>query len=884
MPNATLLNFAGGETAPKSRGRFDTSFYNSSCRKMVNFIADVSGPARYRSGFRFLSETRDGGVARLIPFQFRDESFFMLEFTSGKMRAYDANGDIIKVDTTTITGVTAADPCVITVDDAADLDDGDTIILTDVAGMTELNGRQFKLANNDGDTFELTDPITGDDIDSSGYAAYTSGGDVFLVTEIATPYLEADLPYLMWAHQGEEMYLDHYSYYPKKLSYESGVFSIADYVRTSDPLSVGPALTVGEYYRTGVYGPKVFVNDVVLITDGTPMSGANYILAGCEEVAAINGKTVKLVSFDPSYPYYFFLFDTATDTYIQTAGGASATIIAGGTATPTEEHFVAPAFYESRMVHAGTDLRPRTLFISRSPDGDGASRLDDFTGGTDADHALFFSLAPTSNTVDYITWAGGTSRYLLIGTFGGVFRVTGAGTDEPLAPDSINVKQMDTFGCEPTMPVLAGNQAYFIQRGGVTLRSIQYDTTVDDFATVDMCLNAEQVTWSPLKSAVLQRGRPDMIWCVREDGQLAAMTVHNGERVAGWHRHKIGGTGAKVLDAAVQPRTDNTDRIWVVTERTIDGNTHRFVEVMADEVPFPDVEDFYSGESNAAADEETFYDAVYRLQERYVNLDGYASYDGSDAGDAAAATLTPGATTGEDVTFTASASVFTAADVGKELWKKPDPVTGLGAGRATITAYTSATEVTADIDATFDSTDAIAAGDWYLAADEISGLWHLEGERVAVVADGAVYSDGRTSEYPTVTVSSGAITLTRNAAVVHVGLPYEGLLITHNLEMGGVTGPAQDKPRNIARIAIRFMDTLGVDYGTDLYNMESVVHNSNKYKTDRPTPVFSGVKIVHNSDDWIPGNGEKKIVIAQRLPLPCIVQFINIYYETGDEG
>jgi hypothetical protein len=83
-----------------------------------------------------------------------------------------------------------------------------------------------------------------------------------------------------------------------------------------------------------------------------------------------------------------------------------------------------------------------------------------------------------------------------------------------------------------------------------------------------------------------------------------------------------------------------------------------------------------------------------------------------DAYDTPATTLTPGATTGTGVTFTASGDAFLAEDVGKTLEHQAGP------GTARITGYTSPTVVTATITEDFPSTSAIAAGAWrrYLAA------------------------------------------------------------------------------------------------------------------------------------------------------------------------
>ena len=73
-----------------------------------------------------------------------------------------------------------------------------------------------------------------------------------------------------------------------------------------------------------------------------------------------------------------------------------------------------------------------------------------------------------------------------------------------------------------------------------------------------------------------------------------------------------------------------------------------------------------------------------------------------------AATMTPGATTGTGITFTAGAAVFVAGDLGKTIEHTA------GAGKAWITAIVSATVVTATITQDFPSTAVIASGNWVL--------------------------------------------------------------------------------------------------------------------------------------------------------------------------
>ena len=75
--------------------------------------------------------------------------------------------------TTAITGITQANPAVVSVVNT--YSGGETISIKDIVGMVELNGGNYKVSNPTGTTIELQD-LDGNDVDSSGYTAYTSGG------------------------------------------------------------------------------------------------------------------------------------------------------------------------------------------------------------------------------------------------------------------------------------------------------------------------------------------------------------------------------------------------------------------------------------------------------------------------------------------------------------------------------------------------------------------------------------------------------------------------------------------------------------------------------------------------------------------------------------
>jgi len=101
-------------------------------------------------------------------------------FTTGEVitgGTSGATGTLESISTTesaTITGVTQADPAVVTANN--NFKEGQQVTITGVSGMTELNSNVYTVRNPSGTTFELydTDGITS--IDSSGFSAYSSGG------------------------------------------------------------------------------------------------------------------------------------------------------------------------------------------------------------------------------------------------------------------------------------------------------------------------------------------------------------------------------------------------------------------------------------------------------------------------------------------------------------------------------------------------------------------------------------------------------------------------------------------------------------------------------------------------------------------------------------
>lgn len=193
MPKASpaYTNFNGGEASPRLEGRTDIQKYNAMCHTLENFIPTVQGPVRRRPGTRFVKEVKNSAIRGwLSEFSFAVGQGFILEWGNSVLRFYTNGGALLEA-AKTITGATSANPVVIT-SVAHGFSNGDEVFIAGVVGEVQLNGRYFLVAGAAANTFQLHD-IDGNAINGTAYSAYTSGGTVARVYQIASPYLSSDL-------------------------------------------------------------------------------------------------------------------------------------------------------------------------------------------------------------------------------------------------------------------------------------------------------------------------------------------------------------------------------------------------------------------------------------------------------------------------------------------------------------------------------------------------------------------------------------------------------------------------------------------------------------------------------------------------------------------
>ena len=845
-----LTNFTGGELSPRLDGRTDLTKYTSGCATLENLIVYPHGSAARRPGSTFVAEVADSdNKTRLIPFEFSTTQTYMLEFSNLKMRVFKDSGAVLEGDKT-ISGITKANPAVVTATSHG-YSNGDEVVITAVAGMTEVNGKRFLVADKTTNTFELQDK-DGVDINSSAFTTYSSGGVSNKVFELATPYTTAQLFDIKFAQSADVMYITHPSHEVEKLSRTGHTsWTLTDVDFTNGPFQDANITTTTLTPASASTGSR---NITASATTGinndqgwlaTDVGRQIHFNSGYATITAITSSTVVVANVTTAF----------TNANAITAWQL-------GAFSDTTGHPSCVTFFEQRLVFAGTTNQPQTIFFSKSGDYE---NMDANIGGTIADDdAIIYTIA--SNQVNAIRFMTAT-RTLILGTAGGEFTVSGGGTDSAVTPTNILIKKQSNHGSANVDAIAVGNATLFLQRAKRKIRELAYNFDVDGYIAPDMTILAEHVTEGGLTQIAYQQEPNQIVYGVRGDGELVGLTYQREQQVTAWHRHIFGGRFgvatitvsdyANIVSGTKLTLTKSDGTTVDFTSTTGTAGTNEFKTQTNNNTTATNLKTAINAHANFTA---TVNSAVVTITETAHEATGYLTIKSFDS--------TRLTTTSEGKAVVESIAVIPTDDTEYQVY--------VIIKRTVNNATRRYIEFLNVLD--FDETDNTSFNflDSALsysgsAVSTLSGLDHLEGQVVSILADGATH--------PNRTVSSGSITLDRSAKSVKIGLAYTSLLQTMRLNAGSQNGTSQGKTKRIYDITVRMFETIGIEVGPDLTNLERIPFRSSTDLMDEGIPPFTGDKEVE-----FRGNYETDgfIFVRQTQPLPFTILSLYPRLTTND--
>jgi len=800
MPKVSTVqtNFTAGEISPKCYGRTDVARYQNGAEILENCVVNVHGGAERRPGTLFEAETKDSAKRSiLIPYVFSVTQAYMLEFGDYYMRVYLAGGGQVLSGGSPYEISTPYSESML---DALDFTQGaDTMFLFHpvvtphtlqrfAADNWVLRPAPFTVLPFDVVGHRFAADLTLSDSTVGTGRTGTAGSSIFLEGDVGRRITyqagEATITAFTSATEVEVEITEAFDV----TTLPSGEWVLQDSpqgaLKASDAGPVGLTITLSLQADestpslgtvktiTGLSHDGTSTATVTIVNHG--FSSGNAILVEDCVPAGYNGTYSITVSDSDTFTYTVAdpgaaaVLGTARTTtasigaidgfrgedvgkyirinegLVKVTGFSSASSISGTVEKElSSAEAVAPAdawtlessvwnanngypttgcLYEQRLTVAATAAAPQTVWGSKS------ALPFDFTLGTNDDDAFSFSIPTTGQINPILHLVAGEA--LLPLTFGGEYTMEG-GIEKPLAPTNVRLKPRTSYGAKKVKPVKVGGEVLFVQRAGRKVRSLSYDEESGSYAAPDLTVLAEHITDSGIVAMAYQQEPRSLVWCVRDDGVLACMTIDREEGVLAWTRNTTDG----YYESVATIPGNSGDELWAIVRRTVGGATKRYVERFSDSI-------------------------------------------------------------------LADCGVVGTSGPGASVW---------------------------------------------------TGLAHLEGEEVEVIADG--------SRLGMHTVSGGQITLERNAFAVQIGLPYTTRIKLLRPEIQTGEGTAQGAAMSTHQIML----LLASSVGGQVNGKPLTTRTFGAELLDRPPPQFSGFKGL-GTTGWQKGYSDIEITQEEALP------------------
>lgn len=698
-----LHNFTGGEVSPILAARYDLSRYSSSVQCMENMLPGLHGDVRRRPGTLFLGGLEDEAV--LLPFSFNAlaEQNFVLVLAGNSLRiadihGFDTQGGIIPTLPTPYEARHLLEICAAQV--------GDTVYLAHTAYPLH------KLVRSTDSGPE--DPLPGNAIRSHGYRWTLEA--VALNSSLPAP--RAPGCTFVRGNNDDDAGLGYTLRYKIVAVDANGKQSLASEAGSCS----------GKHPSDWVVGNRTDIS-------WTAVEGATEYNIYREEAGYYGFIGVSSGTTFSDNNYQADTADTPREDWNPFAGGNNPSVV---------------AFHQQRMVLAGTRDSPQAFYLSRSGDFENFRKSRPLQDDDPVEYLI------ASGSIDAIAWAASFGD-LLLGTSGSEYKAGGNGS--AITPGNITITAQSSWGSAGLAPIIIGNAILHVQRHGAHVRDLFYSLEKDGYAGNDLSILAPHLfEGHRLRQWAYQQTPGSVLWIVRDDGLLLALTYLKEHDIWGWSRHP---TAGEVLSVCSISGPDSDELLLVVRRRDADGGSRYCLERLA-----PQWQD------SDPVEEAFFVDCGLSLHREEA---------GSDAG----------------------------------------------------------------------------------------GLDHLEGQTLAVLADG--------SPVEGCVVRQGRIRLPFAARIVQAGLPYASVLSPLPVEGSGESGSTLGRQRTLGRCCLRLYRSVGGRCGTsrdELYDLPFLPR-----RWDEACRPFSG------DVDFLPAGGHSpsaSIWLVQERPLPFHLLALSLDVEFAE--
>lgn len=372
-------------------------------------------------------------------------------------------------------------------------------------------------------------------------------------------------------------------------------------------------------------------------------------------------------------------------------------------------------------------------------------------------------------------------------------------TGNLLTPTTATSEIQGYDGSNGVAPVVIGNRAIYVGASGDEIRDLGFQLQDNGFVGNHISILSKHLFFNKTVIAMAYQQAPDsIVWMAMSDGTLVTCTYLREQDVIAWTRCD---TQDGLYEEVASLQASGYKEVYFAVNR----GGEVYIERLKKRLESKDPRDQYFVDCGI-----TYYDpkeiesatqadpGVFEITDH-----GYVSGDLVDAENIGGMTELEGVR-------------YEVVRIDDDTFSLLDVNYGTAIDTTEFGAWTS-------------------GGTFAKCVTTITGLGHLEGKSVAVLADGNVVYNYTTPG----TVESAQITIPSPSSKVIIGIPYQSDVETLNFDYESKTGTVQGRKMKISKLVLQMIDSRGGWIGADFDNMNET-SAPERVTYDDPLALYTG--------------------------------------------
>ena len=266
---------------------------------------------------------------------------------------------------------------------------------------------------------------------------------------------------------------------------------------------------------------------------------------------------------------------TSTPAVTFASGAATATATLGAAANGFPS---VCGYFQQRLVLAGPSAAPSTFYMSQP----GAYFNFNVSQITQADDSITATLV--SGQLNTIKAMVPQTSGLLMFTDRTSWLINGGSPGAPISPQALVANPQSFNGVSDIQPIIANFDVIYVQAKGSIVRDSTYNIYANVFTGTDISAIASHLFFGYSITSTCWAEEPfKVMWAIRSDGTMLTLTFLKEQEFIGWAHSITQGNFLSVTTVIEATSTaGNTDAIYTVVQRTINGNIVKYIERFAE--------------------------------------------------------------------------------------------------------------------------------------------------------------------------------------------------------------------------------------------------------------------------------------------------------------